>query len=64
MLTVKDDGLSLVKKTNSVWRKGLGLTIVESIIKNEFNGNININYSAEGTEVIIVLPVEKVFLTK
>jgi two-component sensor histidine kinase/ABC-type multidrug transport system ATPase subunit len=64
MLTVKDDGLSLVKKTNSVWRKGLGLTIVESIIKNEFNGNININYSAEGAEVIILLPVEKVFLTK
>ncbi len=49
-ITVVDNGMGF--DTNNVRKSSLGLSIVNSIVKDKLNGNINIVSDSEGTKVL------------
>ena len=48
-IIVKDNGKGFVKNINQESKKSLGLTIVESMVKDKLKGNMEINSNNEGT---------------
>ncbi|AZO94682.1 ATP-binding cassette domain-containing protein [Halocella sp. SP3-1] len=56
-LIVRDDGIGLPDNFDIKNTKSLGLSIVQSIIFNEFHGSFQLNSRELGTEVRITLPL-------
>ncbi|MEG0773706.1 ATP-binding cassette domain-containing protein [Clostridium sp.] len=63
LLSVEDDGVGITPEFDIDNMNSLGVSIVSSIIKYEFKGNIEFILKAKGTKVKIKLPNEKVFVT-
>ncbi|TDX49215.1 histidine kinase dimerization/phosphoacceptor domain -containing protein [Orenia marismortui] len=62
LLVIKDNGVGLDGDFKLENTESLGLSIVHSIISNEFNGRVNFSNLKEGTEVRIKLPIESISL--
>jgi ribose transport system ATP-binding protein len=63
LLSVEDDGVGISSCIDINKIDSLGLSIVSSIIKYEFKGELELISKSKGTKVIIRLPNDKVFVT-
>jgi two-component sensor histidine kinase len=52
IILVKDDGIGLP----SEFEPGLGLEIVETLVREDLNGRLKFNRLAKGTEVSVRMP--------
>ncbi|PRX22371.1 ribose transport system ATP-binding protein [Orenia metallireducens] len=62
LLVIKDNGVGIPQDFNLAKLNSLGLSIVDSIIKNEFKGEIKFSKLEPGTKVIIKLPIKSISL--
>ncbi len=62
VIIVRDNGIGLAEDFDINNMKNLGLSIVCSIVKNEFNGEINV-FAENGTVVKISLPKKNILIT-
>ncbi|WP_277586482.1 GAF domain-containing protein [Psychrobacillus antarcticus] len=61
VFSIQDDGIGLPKDFNVADSKGLGLSVIETILKSEFKGNLNFIGLEEGCQVEVKIPLQRLF---
>lgn len=61
IFSIQDDGIGLPKGFNITDSKGLGLSVIETMLKSEFKGNLIFKRLEVGCQVEVKIPLQRLF---